>query len=32
MTNQNSRLHRTLNSVRRVWDDLDRGSRAIFRF
>ncbi len=27
-----SRLHRTIASVRRVWDDLDRGSQAIFRF
>jgi hypothetical protein len=32
MTTKNSRLHRTIDSVRRVWDDLDRGSRAIFRF
>ena len=32
MTTQNSRLHRTITSVRRVWDELDRGSRAIFRF
>lgn len=32
MTTQTSRLHRTITSVRRVWDDLDRGSQAIFRF
>jgi hypothetical protein len=27
-----STLHRTFASVRRVFADLDRGSRAIFRF
>jgi hypothetical protein len=32
MTTQNTRLHRTIASVRRVWDELDRGSQAIFRF
>ena len=32
MTTQTSRLHRTVASVRRVWNELDRGSQAIFRF
>ena len=32
MTTQTSRFHRTIASVRRVLDELDRGMKASFRF
>ena len=32
MTTQTSRIHRVIVSVRRVWDELGRGTKASFRF